>query len=595
MLETKILLNKYKIMKKIGSGSFGKVYMAEQIQSNDKYAIKEINTSVLESNEYLYQAFWKELEIMKICECENSVCLIEQFEADGNQNIVMELCDSDLEVVLSKRAIGFNEDELRIILSQLNTVFIKMNTENVIHRDLKLKNILVKYDCKSPIGFICKLSDFGFSKVMDEDITKTKLGTPATMAPEILMNQTYNKNADLWSMGVIIYQLLFKVLPFRARNERDLLTLILNSQGVKPPENNANQISTTLNNLLQSLLQIDPNKRLDFNEYFNHPYFKKNENKSHQSQQVSSIQDNNTNREILNSLATLNIQPKTTESKKNTQISFEERFGSIRKLSDSDSEYIMYKAKDRQTGKNVCIKEISRKIIDSNQQYKLIFDKEINLLKTLEGEYFIEFIDLYTTTNAYIIITENFEGKVLDNFLKSRKTLSEQLVQNIIRQLSPVFKILFDKGIVLEFLSMRSFCFNHFISEDNFQIKFFDYGLSVIFTSEIGRRDYYLSEGKIGYVHNQKTNVLSFGLIVYRLLFGEGIYKFNLNESPDETLTKQKTIKISKQISKQCKQFIEKVCHLQLDKRYDWKMLINDPFIKINYREDIIGIPTSKL
>ena len=73
------------------------------------------------------------------------------------------------------------------------------------------------------INFIPKLCDFGFAKVLEGDITQTKLGTPATMAPEILKNEDYNSKCDLWSLGVIIYQLLFKCLPFPGRNDKDLL------------------------------------------------------------------------------------------------------------------------------------------------------------------------------------------------------------------------------------------------------------------------------------------------------------------------------------------------------------------------------------
>ena len=143
---------------------------------------------------------------MKLCESKNSVKLIEHLEDEENHYIIMELCDSDLEIILKKREKGFSENELKIILIQLNIILYKMHIKQVIHRDIKLKNILIKFDNNIPlIGFIPKLSDFGFSKIMEEDITQTKLGTPATMAPEILMNKKYNTKADLWSLGIIIY------------------------------------------------------------------------------------------------------------------------------------------------------------------------------------------------------------------------------------------------------------------------------------------------------------------------------------------------------------------------------------------------------
>lgn len=273
MVEVNLLKDQYKILKEIGSGSFGKVYMVEDSKTKQRYAIKKINKKDLEENEYLHQAFWKELDVMRRCECENSVKLIEHFLSSNCYNIVMELCDTDLEIVLNKRTQGFCEEDVRVLLKQLNNVFSIMEKENIIHRDLKLRNIMVIFNksSDSSLNFNVKLSDFGFSKVMDDDITRTKLGTPATMAPEILMNKNYTKKADMWSIGIITYQLLFKMLPFRARNEKELLNNILNNKGIKIPE--GYKISDTLFDLLKNLLQIDPKDRLSWKEYFEHPFF----------------------------------------------------------------------------------------------------------------------------------------------------------------------------------------------------------------------------------------------------------------------------------------------------------------------------------
>ena len=93
------------------------------------------------------------------------------------------------------------------------------------------------------IKFIVKLSDFGFSKkLIDDDLTGTQLGTPATQAPETHTGK-YNKKADLWSIGVIIYQLLYKKLPFSSTNKMDLKREKLRWTSVKLPENSNNPIS----------------------------------------------------------------------------------------------------------------------------------------------------------------------------------------------------------------------------------------------------------------------------------------------------------------------------------------------------------------
>jgi serine/threonine protein kinase len=281
MVDSKFIIkDEYEVIKEIGSGAFGKVYMVEHLKTKERLALKRINKKELDESEYLYKAFWKELDVMKRCECYNSVKLVENFITSNFYNIAMELCDTDLDIVLNKRNKGFSEDEVRVLLKQLNTVFNIMDKENIIHRDLKLRNIMVIHVKENslnphyPLTFVAKLSDFGFSKIMEDDITKTKLGTPATMAPEIMQNKNYSKKADLWSIGVIIYQLLFKTLPFKARSEKELLNCILNSKGIKIPD--GYRISDILFDLLKNLLKVDPSERFSWKQYFEHPFFNNN-------------------------------------------------------------------------------------------------------------------------------------------------------------------------------------------------------------------------------------------------------------------------------------------------------------------------------
>jgi serine/threonine protein kinase len=210
----------------------------------------------------------------------------------------------------------------------------------------------------------------------------------------------------------------------------------------------------------------------------------------------------------------------------------------MRKLSEEFSEYKINKAKNKETGELVLIKEISKSIIESSEINKKIFNKEIELLNKLKGDFFIKLIDFYQTNTHYYLVTEYFEGKILENFLNSRKTLSESLVQQIIRKLSPAFRELDENNIILDFISTKSFCFKFFKNEDNFMIKFFDYGLSTIFTDVANQRDFLLTEAKFGYVNNKKTNVLSLGMVIYKLLFGEPIYKFYMEEEPEQTIAK---------------------------------------------------------
>ena len=118
----------------------------------------------------------------------------------------MELCDNSLQKILDEKKEGYTCEEIYIIINQLNNTFKIMNENKIIHRDIKLDNIVVKYNNEnknSDINFIVKLTDYGMSKNLINTIGKTYAGTPLTMAPEILEGEgkvDYDNKCDLWSI-----------------------------------------------------------------------------------------------------------------------------------------------------------------------------------------------------------------------------------------------------------------------------------------------------------------------------------------------------------------------------------------------------------
>ena len=263
-------MNDYKLEKQIGSGTFGDVYKGLEISTGTKVAIKRIKKKVLyENGKYLLKAFYREIQIMEKCACENSIKLIKEFQTQSNFNIIMELCDTDLLCYLYERPNPFSVDEIRDTFAQLNNVFKKMSKNNILHRDLKLGNVLIKFTDDSKTQFIPKLSDYGFSKELNNYnyASCTHLGTPATMAPEIMMNRPYDQKSDLWSVGVMMYQLYYREVPFEGTSENEILNKIQSCPFKQPDDYN-------LRDLINKLLVVDVSKRLSWNEYFSHPFFK---------------------------------------------------------------------------------------------------------------------------------------------------------------------------------------------------------------------------------------------------------------------------------------------------------------------------------
>ena len=277
----------YDILDIIGHGGYGYVYKGIEKKTKEIRAIKVIDLRKIKDNllsqfetedfedqlHKIINGLINEYENMKICANNNinSVKCYEYFNTEDNFVIIMELCDTNLSKLLIERKKGFNSEEIFEILNQLNKAFKKMKENNIIHRDLKLENILIKYN--EDKTYIVKLTDYGCSKKVSsisQMYCSTIVGTNIYMAPEILKGEKYNYKCDLWSIGVIIYKLFFIKPPFSGLNEIALINNI-EKFGNKALKRTGNE---ELDELIKKLLEKDPAKRLNWDEYFNHPFFK---------------------------------------------------------------------------------------------------------------------------------------------------------------------------------------------------------------------------------------------------------------------------------------------------------------------------------
>ena len=134
-----------------------------------------------------------------------------------------------------------------------------------MHRDLKPANILLHND-------MIKLADFGFCRFLDsdKDMATTMVGSPIYMAPEVIMGQNYNHMAEIWSLGCVIFELIFGQCPFEEKSIAKLIGRIKNSDIDFPK----NVISDTLENLLKSMLVKDVEKRMSWEQLFSHDLLK---------------------------------------------------------------------------------------------------------------------------------------------------------------------------------------------------------------------------------------------------------------------------------------------------------------------------------
>ena len=147
-----------------------------------------------------------------------------------------------------------------------------MAQNNLIHRDIKLENILVKYNSNSNTNYTLKLTGYELSKQILNLVEKFhgKIGAYKYMAPEILRGEPFDQKCDLWSLGVCIYILCFKKFPFNGNTENQVLKEIDETEFFLKTNNN------NLDYLISRLLTKDPKKRMTWSEYFNAPFFQRN-------------------------------------------------------------------------------------------------------------------------------------------------------------------------------------------------------------------------------------------------------------------------------------------------------------------------------
>jgi len=224
---------------------------------------------------------------IKLLKCMKHPHIVEMLDFQWDESyiyIVMEYCDGgDLSTFIHSRQ-KLNEKVCQLFLQQLASALHYLRQNNVSHMDLKPKNLLLTSKTRPKL----KLADFGLAQSLGNDETQTSLkGSPLYMAPEILLQKSYDASVDLWSVGVILYESLFGRAPYSSQNLADLIEKVKDDSAIKIPTNV--KLSAEVEDLLRRLLERNPEQRITFDEFFNHPFIVGKVPTSEKDNQIKSL------------------------------------------------------------------------------------------------------------------------------------------------------------------------------------------------------------------------------------------------------------------------------------------------------------------
>ena len=286
------MIDDLSLIKRLGQGSFGEVFLTSKKGHSQLYATKKIPKAIADS-EKVKKYFKNEIIILQELNHKNIMKLIEIKQTKDNYYLVCELCNGgSLNDCLDKyRKINrkpFTEEVVQYLMRQIVDAIKYIHHNHIIHRDLKLDNILVNFDNEEDkknmnlFGAQVKIIDFGFAIRLDpkkKNLAFSTLGSPINMDPGILKKLNhldnevtgYDEKVDIWSLGTLCYEMLIGKATFEADTMKELVQKIENGEYTLPTT-----LSKEVVSFLNAMLQYDPKIRLSSEELSRHHFLTKN-------------------------------------------------------------------------------------------------------------------------------------------------------------------------------------------------------------------------------------------------------------------------------------------------------------------------------
>ena len=317
-----MLIDQYTLEKSLGKGAYGEVYLTTIKGDSKLIATKKLDKDFCE-NPTTKKYIINEINILKMLNHPNIVKFVDLKKTINHYYIMMEYCNGGelhkaLEKYIEKNRNPFPQEIVQHFMKQIIDAFKYIHSKDIMHRDIKLENILLNYDTNEDkqnenlMKANIKIIDFGFAAKIEKDGLKyTTLGSPINMDPLILKELQkrgkktqklgYDKKADIWSIGTICYEMAIGKYVFDADKLDELIKKIDKGEYTVPTN-----LSKELISFINGMLQYDPERRLNIEQLSKHNFLNKNVNDFHK------LDLQRVNKNIVRSKLKLNVKANKT-------------------------------------------------------------------------------------------------------------------------------------------------------------------------------------------------------------------------------------------------------------------------------------------
>ncbi|CAO4361981.1 unnamed protein product [Caenorhabditis nigoni] len=604
----------FELLKVLGQGSFGKVFLVRKVRGRDSghvYAMKVLKKATLKIRDR--QRTKLERNILAHISHPFIVKLHYAFQTEGKLYLILDfLRGGDLFTRLSKEVM-FTEDDVKFYLAELTLALEHLHSLGIVYRDLKPENILLDAD-----GHI-KVTDFGLSKeaIDSEKKTYSFCGTVEYMAPEVINRRGHSMAADFWSLGVLMFEMLTGHLPFQGRDRNDTMNQILKAKLSMP-----HFLTQEAQSLLRALFKRNSHNRLgagpdgveeikrhaffanidfvkllnkeidppfkpalstvDSTSYFD-PEFTKRTPKDSPALPASAngheifrgfsfvsnavIEERKLIQKSIRSVPTAKTHP------------FTDDYEILEKIGNG-AHSVVHKCQMKATPRRYAVKIVKKAVFDATEEVDI-------LLRHSHQQFIVKLFDVYEDETAIYMVEELCEGgELLDRLVNKRALGSEKEVASLMSNLLYAVQYLHSQQVAHRDLTAANILFASKDGDPN-SLRIVDFGFAKQSRAENGMlmTPCYTAQfvapevlRKQGY--DRSCDVWSLGVLLHTMLTGFTPFAMGPNDTPDQILQRVGDGKITMTqpvwdtISEDAKDLVKKMLDVDPNRRVTAKQAL---------------------